>query len=203
MKKIKKILPVLLGVMVLMFGTLTVSAADKTYPEVMISFRNDVENYCANKGYKEASYWYYRYWKGSFGDDYFEVYNTNTQLIYNTETNKFTLAPRDDGEYYCRYFWVNSSGIQSVLRDFNNIGNRTVSGTEAVNYDMKNSIGDVVITNAGTDFFPKPPVAQVAEELPGVVQGQTKVILITAVVCLALLVILLVLPKKLPRFLNR
>ena len=203
MKKIKKIFPLLLGIMVLMFGTLTVSAASITYPDAMISFRNDVENYCATKGYKEATYWYYRYWTGTFGDKYIEVYNTNTPLIYNAETNKFTLTPRDDGDYYCRYFWNNSSGIQSTLRNADNIGSRTASGTEAVNYDMKNSIGDVVISNTGTDFFPIPPVARVAEKLPGVVRNQTKVILITAVACLALLVILSVLPKKLPRFLNR
>ena len=53
------------------------------------------------------------------------------------------------------------------------------------------------------DFFPSLPVALKAVGLPEVIQGQTKVILITAVACLALLVISLVLPKKLPRFLNR
>lgn len=71
------------------------------------------------------------------------------------------------------------------------------------NYDVYSSDSVICIYADKTGFFPVPPVAQVATALPPVVRNQTKVILITAVACLALLVILSVLPKKLPRFLNR
>lgn len=69
---------------------------------------------------------------------------------------------------------------------------------------FKYTTKDVLWDDGTTVFFSKPtvPVAQTAEQLPGVVAPQVKMITIVAVSCLALLIGLVVLvPKLLRRFL--
>lgn len=192
MKKIKKILPVLLGVMVFMFGTLTVCAASNDeYNSIVSQFWHDGYSYvvCVTD---------------SKNPDNLYIYSFNSEPFYK------------DG---CAYFngkWSYWTSIYSFKKQ------ALITNSQSVEYGTSNmcmldssptfSIVYVnndlyyVGANKETDkpFFRGPaPLVAVAEVLPVEIQDQTKVILTIAIACLALLIILLVLPKKLPRFLNR
>jgi hypothetical protein len=201
LKKIKKILPVLLGVMVLMFGTLTVSAKglyafpDGAYDTILEMCEK--QNVTLNQyrfAYRDSQCIFvvssdvpltYKEYKDSTSYDY--------QLIGSGQvvTVKYIIGNNtisSDSHFY--------SGLNAVYLHFK-------EHTFVSDYDITDAVGNIMLKKDNTGFFPVPPVAKVAEGLPVVVRSQIKVILITAVACLALLVILSVLPKKLPRFLNR
>lgn len=228
MKRIKKILPVLLGVMVLMFGTLTVSAAshdatDRVYWERVLSDR------CASGAFdfiKENGLTDYKYiMVMAYSDKASSIYLSDCPF-YKYQTVKQTngaepwiVASYNADNIDCR--WVSlvctdtSSGKWKVQ---NKLTSKTTSVQMQVahgDYSRWETLSNYKFVEYGsedayipasigyTSFFPQPPVAQVATALPPVVQNQTKIILTIAIACLALLIILLVLPKKLPRFLNR
>ena len=224
MKKIKKILPVLLGVMVLVFGTLTVSASEndseRVYWESVLdsSFGRQLKTYI-QKNYSDYKYIAVR-----------TENNHKYGNVYLSDCPFYEFKKRDDGYYSiscynrenvnCRYVILNyasldfenwsftpdigSSKVTQInlsLMSGNHSSDRVLSNYKLVEYGSEDAY---IPTSTGyTSFFPQPPVAQVATALPPVVRNQTRVILITAIACLALLTILLVLPKKLPRFLNR
>ena len=195
MKKIKKIFPLLLGIMVLMFGTLTVSAADdvnynisgsgfekmsamvadiqKVYPYVVIYENGSWEASESQFLYQEGATWDHLQFDKESRMAYGLWSLKSKTFAYNTQKVCIDTDTQLDGAY--------KQGIAYSSHDIL----------------WKKDTSKV--------FFPETvvPVAQKAEVLPAVVRNQIKVILTTAVVCLALLVILLVLPKKLPRFLNR
>lgn len=189
MKKIKKILPLLLGVMVLMFGTLTVSAA-----EISAQAKADYNafyQYCIERKIELGEYQIYdsRYRQLAFMSTP-GTYNKNLQAIQNSKIA--VLQYDNDGNVILRYASdMYSSKAWQCCLDY------LISS-----YDITDGTSYVYVKKDTTNFFPHPVVAPVTA-LPEMVQNQTRVILITAVACLALLVILSVLPKKLPRFLNR
>lgn len=201
MKKIKKILPLLLGVMVLMFGTLTVSAssnvgytaAEKSACDSMMSFatKNNLPTYS-----------YYSFCKNLDGT--YLLYNSSMPLKYINIVGAMLTSKGDCIGWALK---MNGSVITinqpagTTFKDNTCLAN--LSGPIIANYDVAYYDNENVIYKGQLGFFPTLPVALKAVGLPEVVQSQTKVILITAVACLALLVTSLVLLKKLPRFLNR
>lgn len=196
MKKIKKILPLLLGIMVLMFGTLTVSASaglpstNDEYDTFLSNHLHDGFPYiiCVNK---------------SDSPDSLFVYSFSREPFYKDGYAYFT----DKWSYWiCRYDSLNDSWSENKSVEYN------TSSMCALTLSKNNSIvyanHDLYYLGANKEtdkpFFRGPaPLVALAETLPEVVLSQTTVILIIAVNCLALLIILSVLPKKLPRFLNR
>lgn len=205
MKKIKKILPLLLGVMVLMFGTLTVSAADvkeiaSINDELM---ENAFAKYRSERRLSsDVTLYAVKYSNGIYVSQRpFVVYQN---MIYYD----LSVYPTAFMHVYSDNSITSYSTVASIYADSEGIPNseiyRRCSTALATSCSSSHDLYDI----DGKMVFhlpvvPEPPVAKVAEELPEVVQNQTKVILTTAVVCLALLVILSVLLKKLPRFLNR
>lgn len=198
MKKIKKILPLLLGVMVLMFGTLTVSAAT-----VLPSTSDEYEAIIKKYQPSDCSY-AICYEQPSNPSAYFGIYY-------------FSVEPRISSSLGLKFDTPGMWYEVTYNKDYDkwNIGEgRKVNSSSNIglfmydSVDVKYSNFDIyrVGANKETDepFFRGPvPLVALAEVLPEVVRERTKVILTTAVACLALLVILSVLPKKLPRFLNR
>lgn len=213
MKKIKKILPLLLGVMVLMFGTLTVSAAEYTVTDTTAV--QQFTDYIDKQDLKDYSYkvLYYVDYSSSNRTYYYLV--SDKPCSHRDGVNRAFYSVNEDTSWYLLSCSVSSgtvardrggtaSSADSALFLVGGTGHRVV----ASNYDLllRNSEGltdTIDCEKDTTGFFPIPPVARVAEALPEVVQNQTGIILTIAVACLALLVILSVLPKKLPRFLNR
>lgn len=196
MKKIKKIIPLLLGVMVLMFGTLTVSASSELpttndeYDVFLSKHLHDGFPYiiCTSDTDSPGSLFVYSFSREPFFKDGY---------VYFTDKWSYWI---------CKYDSKNDSWHESKSVEYgtSNMCSLTLSDKKSIvyaNHDLY-----YVGANKETDkpFFRGPaPLVALAEVLPGAVLGQTQVILITAVACLALLVILSVLPKKLPRFLNR
>lgn len=226
MKRIKKILPVLLGVMVLMFGTLTVSAAshdatDRVYWERVLSDR------CASGAFdfiKENGLTDYKYiMVMAYADKVNAVYLSDCPFYkYQTvdgSSSKWVVASYNPENIDCRYVSLSCTDTSvgawkmnykltaktTRVDLFEGHGDysayNTLSNYKFVEYGSEDAY--ISASTGYTSFFPQPPVAQVATALPPVVQNQTKIILTIAIACLALLIILLVLPKKLPRFLNR
>lgn len=210
MKKIKKILPVLLGVMVLMFGSLTVSAA-----ETNTVTENAKKVYSAGVTKIESNKWEnmgFKYFLLTYSSnfDYYKMIVSDVPLRYVPGS----LRSSGNGASY-NYFTVEYDVSKDKMSYAGISGGPNAIADKAIlafgdsfnslyaNYDVYSSDSVINISADKTGFFPVPPVAQVAVALPPVVQKQTKVILITAIACLASLIILLVLPKKLPRFLNR
>lgn len=196
MKKIKKIFPILLGVMILMFGTLTVSASsglpttNDEYDVFLSEHLHDGFPYiiCISNSDSPGSLFVYSFSREPFFKDGYAYF-----------TDKWSY-------WICKYDSKNDSWYESKSVEYgtSNMCSLTLSAKQSIvyaNHDLY-----YVGANKETDkpFFRGPaPLVALAEVLPGVVQNQTKVILTIAVACLALLVILSVLPKKLPRFLNR
>ncbi len=210
MKKIKKILPVLLGVMVLMFGSLTVSAA-----ETNTVTENAKKVYSAGVANIESNKWEnmgFKYFLLTYSSnfDYFRMIVSDVPLRYVAGS----LRTSGHGASF-NYFTVEYDVSKDKMSCAGISGGTNAIADKAIltfgdsfnslyaNYDVYSSDSVINISADKTGFFPTPPVAQVAVALPPVVQKQTKVILTIAIACLALLIILLVLPKKLPRFLNR
>lgn len=227
MKKIKKILPVLLGVMVLMFGTLTVSAAtadtEREYWESLLdsSFGKGVMSYIDGNysGYKYVAILtengqkygrvflsdcpFYEYQAVDVnGKLYSRVacYNKNNidcnYVVINYSTPNFSTWSFTGNKYSSK-----QSTIVLQSQSGERPSDKMLSNYAFVKYDSENNY---IPTSTGYDsFFPRLPVTAVAEALPETVTNQTRVILTTAIACLALLTILFLLPKKLPLFLNR
>ncbi len=224
MKKIKKILPVLLGVMVLMFGTLTVSAAENDSERVYWESVLDSSFGRQLKSYIQESYSDYKYIavRTENNHKYGVVYLSDCPFyeFKKVDETYYSISCYNRDNVNCRYVTLNYSTpdfekwsfspdtgsskmtqINISLMGGNHLSDRVLSNYELVKYGSEDAY---ISTSTGyTSFFPQPPVAQAATALPPVVRNQTKIILITAVACLALLAISLVLLKKLPRFLNR
>ncbi len=76
-------------------------------------------------------------------------------------------------------------------------------GVNYSNFNMHYKTSDTVFCKSDTSsFFPAPPIAETAGDLPKVVGEKVKVILPVAVCCLALLTFSTILLKRLPRFLG-
>lgn len=206
MKKIKKIFPLLLGIMVLMFGTLTVSAKS-VYADADIKEMNSMIAYSKKVNLPQyANIIYIRTSETSS-----EIFVSDKPLtFYFTPMGYPSLYVNEETNYYkVSYAKETVTGATDLQTGSKKGAGRDINSAQTryyyANYDIYciYTNGTQKYADAETDFFPRPPVAQVAVGLPEVVRKQTKVILITAVACLALLVISSVLPKKLPRFLNR
>lgn len=188
MKKIKKILPVLLGVMVLMFGALSVCAAESKpsidYSIVASSHKPSSEyTYCFATYTADKVYFYYT--------TYPCYYNSDNQFICNNNTG-YALS------YVVGIYTVKTGAYTSST--YTARGNGSVGATGSFAWTDYTIYNDFERSEAV--FTPPAPLVAVAEVLPVEVQKQTRVILTTAIACLALLTILSVLPKKLPRFLS-
>lgn len=186
--------------MVLVFGSLTVCAAELEYTPQEQARCQQLMTYALNNNFPTHSFYTYM----ERNDGAFVLYNTSGQLAYVNIVNPMLTAHKDvvgwavmykDGKITVRY------PVGSTMK-YNSCLENTKSAFFA-NYDVKYIGTEDVYFKSKADFFPSLPVAVRAVGLPEVVQKQTKVILITAIACLASLIILLVLPKKLPRFLNR
>lgn len=196
MKKIKKIFPIFLGVMVLMFGTLTVSASTG------LPTTNDEYNALLSEHLHDG----YSYIICVTNTDYpnkLNVYSFSREPFYKDGYAYFT----DKWSCWaCSYDSLTESWHESKSVEYNtsNMYNLTLSEKTSIVYANH----DLYYLGANKEkdkpFFRGPaPLVALAEVLPEVVLNQTEVILIIAVNCLALLLILSVLPKKLPRFLNK
>lgn len=189
MKKIKKILPVLLGVMVLMFGSLTVCAAESKpsidYSLVASSHKPSSEyTYCFSTYTADKVYFYYT--------TYPCYYNEKNEFICNNNSGKSL-------PYVIGIYTVQTGAYTSSSYTTYDSGSVGATGSFAwTDYTIYNGND-----RSEAVFTPPAPLVAVAEVLPVEIQAQTKVILTIAIACLASLIILLVLPKKLPRFLNR
>lgn len=200
MEKIKKILPFLLGVMVLMFGTLTVSAAETVDYNLKLSDMNAVAtSYYDSEHYSHDTFSFTEYCYYKYDDNTLYVYATLNHIYkskYNEES--FSLISENGGSIYRFKYYIDSKTYDTYV---------SVSAHQ-MNYSLITNLqssANIIDSESGEVFFTRTlrlPVAVQAEVLPEMVQGQTKVILITAVACLALLVILSVLRRKLPQFLN-
>lgn len=194
----------------LMFGTLTVSAA-----ETNTVTENAKKVYSAGVAKIESNKWEnmgFKYFLLTYSSnfDYFKMIVSDVPLRYVPGS----LRSSGNGASY-NYFTVEYDVSKDKMSYAGISGGPNAIADKAIlsfgdsfnslyaNYDVYSSDSVINISADKTGFFPVPPVAQVAVALPPVVQKQTKVILITAIVCLASLIILLVLPKKLPRFLSR
>ena len=206
MKKIKKILPVLMGVMVLMFGSLTVSAKS-VYSDADIKEMNAMIAY--SKKINLPQYSNIIFIRTSETSS--EIFVSDNPLtFYATPMGYNTLYVNEETSFYkVSYAKETVTGATELATKSKAGAGRDINSAQTkyyyANYDIYciYSNGTQKYADAETDFFPRPPVAQVAVALLPVVQNQTKIILTIAIACLALLIILLVLPKKLPRFLNR
>ena len=186
--------------MVLMFGTLTVSAAETVDYNLKLSDMNTVAtSYYDSKHYSHPTFAFTEYCYYKYDNNTLYVYATLNHMYksgYNSES--FSLLS-ENGIIYRFKYYIDSKTYDTYVE----------GAGHQLNYSLitkLQSSANIIDRESGDVFFTRtlrPPVAVQAEVLPEVVQGQTKVILTTAVVCLALLVILSVLPKKLPRFLNR
>lgn len=224
MKKIKKILPLLFGVMVLMFGTLTVSAATLDTSAVTNAIeKQQFATYKYRCMYTDGSKYYYAtsdnpinvvmQWHNGAGYatyGYLDV--KGNYAVYSMDLDISNISRKTYGEtedykdvYATRFY--NISGSQNGKKDITVLQSLFVASNFDMKYRVKTTYGGSSDADYGeyTDFFyiTDSPITSAIMEIPKMVQGQTKVILTTAVVCLALLVILSVLPKKLPRFLNK
>lgn len=195
MKKIKKIFPLLLGIMVLMFGSLTVSAADDVNYNISGSGFEKMSAMVADieKTYPYVIVFNDGYWVGSTSQFLYSPGSTWNHYHFSENSHTCYGFWRLNGKTFAYNTQMYELKTESYLDDIQN---------KEITYSNKDILWE---KDTSKVFFPETvvPVAQKAEVLPAVVQNQTKVILTTAVVCLALLVILSVLPKKLPRFLNR
>lgn len=196
MKKIKKILPVLLGVMVLMFGSLTVCAAETS--------NIDYESIAKKSGVLDK----YPYYVMEVNNSHVVVRMSDVPFIYNTSAgHAFGLSQK--GTLYLFDYYPSTDVIKDAKSISYNYDQWFLTNNGA-GHPIQFSYSSHDIWFVGADkendkpvFRGPAPLVAVAEVLPEVVRERTTVILTTAVVCLALLVILSVLPKKLPRFLNR
>ena len=188
--------------MVFIFGTLTVSAAseDSPYYDNAMSVYDSWQKYVKNSTNYDVSDFRYVY-IGTVGD------SPKTEYRLFASTKPFTVDAT--GKYMFGdgfVIWGGKNYSASSTMGFYTMDGGSITTAYFVprfsSFALYNSSGSLLIS-ANDDFFKVPPVALAAVGLPEVVQNQTKVILTIAVACLALLVIFSVLPKKLPRFLNR
>ena len=177
MNKIKKILPIILA-FVLVFGScLTVSAEELPFelPITDYTYDNNLVFHDGSQYILITSEFQYYY----DGVESMFPLNSGKQSCYITndlgKTWTYTYEAND---------WSMGAGMR-VVQD------------EIIysSYDIKDQNGNI--------FFrgPVTPVELALEELPETINSQVAVILTIAVVCLALLVTLSVLRKKLPSFL--
>ncbi len=187
-KKVKKILPILLAMVMLFGGCLTVCAEESTTSETPVYYPLPFKS-------SDYSCYFIRYYGGK-----------SHFLLCALSNGKFAL--NDDGYLCCTenctytYYdyvvgsdkgWSRSStGTWSAEQSIMKFGNDLLE----CNKNIYDSSGKLV-------FRAPVPLAAVAEVLPETIQNQTGVILTIAIGLLASLTILSVLPKKLPLFLKR
>ena len=220
MKKIKKILPLLLGVMVLMFGTLTVSAATLDTSAVTSAIEQEqFTTYKYRCMYTDGSKYYYatsdnpinvvlQWHNGAGYTTYGFLEVKGNYAVYSMDLDISNISRKYYGkldEY--QHNMISQLYASSGKQDVSNLKSMFVASNFDMQYRILNTRGGSSNQDFGeyTDFFyiTDSPITSAIMGIPETVQSQTKVILTIAVACLTLLVILLVLPKKLPRFLNR
>ena len=205
MKKIKILLAVLSAMIMLVGGCLTVCAAD-SYDTSDINACSAMIAYGKRMNY--PSYPYMVFMRNSTTGDISLAYSDKPFCGIKNLMGGTTFCTDSNANYY-RLTYINQSPNVAVKPTHSTDGiTLWDSNTKMVfypNHDMVCYYTNGVVSvnwTADTDFFPNPPIAQLAEGLPQAVLAQTKVILTIAVACLALLVILSVLRKKLPIYLN-
>lgn len=212
MTVITKILLVLSGFLALFSGTLKVSAAEYTVTDTAAV--SQFTEYIYNNDLKDYQYKVLSSVSFSDGTETYFYILSNKPLAHRPGTNRSMYTLEDDTSWYCLKLPVSSgvvsrhSGSTAASSDtqifaFGGAGHSVIAST----YDVPTRGADGLTGSYScladkTGFFPIPPVALKAVELPGVVQAQAKPVLTIAVACLALLVILSVLRNKLPQFLN-
>lgn len=206
MKKKTKILLAVLSAMVMLFGScLTVFASNDGYNEDAVKACSSMMAY--SKRQNLTQYQYKTFYGYSNGSKYL-VYSDKPLLGVAGVMGYATIVAQIDTQFYVLSYINDSPNISlvnHVASSEQSIFSFAQDGTymfSAYDVSCRYSNGTSVRWTAKEDFFPNPPVAEMAVPLGEMVQTQTKVILTMAVACLALLVILSVLPKKLPIFLN-
>ena len=116
------------------------------------------------------------------------IYNRNKKMIQGySNSSRFNYYTEKTNT--ANTYWKN---------DGNN-----VAAFGYANFDLKFSdVKSTVLKADTTGFFPAPPIAEKAGELPKMVAEKVKVILLVAVSCLALWIFSTVLLKRLPIFLH-
>lgn len=225
LKKLKKMLVVLFGVAVLMLGSVGVLAADnslssadlkKAYSVALKSAASEV-NMSQSEFLKK-----YPYVACS--------YNSNFIAYSFRENDNVNDAQYSGFDSYPAFGFYGAQGVKSYVA-FVNVSDLTLSdvylseygfsiapksgklgfdsfNTVFSNYDVHaraystGNVDKVLSSKDTTGFFPRPPIAETAGDLPEVVAKQAGTILPVAVCCLALLTFSTVLLKRLPRFLG-
>lgn len=189
MKKIKKIFPLLLSVMVLMFGSLTVCAAENigTYTP-RESDKTKIQNlfaYAESQGINVNNK-YYIY-----------VNQTGTPYMYIADSIGTVTVRESDGQIIITL----NNGYRIESSYFRTSSQADMpKHTFCTNFNYSDSNLSLVANKDG--FFPIPPVGKLAVKLTEVVTNQAKIIIPIAVGCLALLVGLILSTKLLRKFLN-
>lgn len=195
MNKIKKILPIILAC-VLVFGScLTVSAEENNR---VLELDNNIYKNGYNYMCSKIPSLDFKYFLKPSGANH-AIYSTypfisddGSRFYVSEKSNMVSVYFNDSGnvEKYSTY-----SGNSSDKSGYILASTYGSSVQFMTSHDIRDFSGNVVFR------LPVVPIAQKAEELPEMVNNQIAVILTIAVACLALLVTLSVLRKKLPSFL--
>lgn len=209
LKKFRKIFTVLFGVIVLMLGSvcsfaktnsqvysearlkaiektgLSASEFTKTYPYVFCSFATNGKSYFS---FSETEMIY---------NDFNSLRDGMSCVVVNSASGreKFISLSYDGSS------WVNVGGGSGSGETWHYA--LDPKGVNYSNFNMRyKSSNDVFSKSDTSGFFPAPPIAERAGDLPKVVGEKVMVILPVAVCCLALLTFSTILLKRLPRFLG-
>lgn len=184
MDKMKKILPLLLAVVMVLGGCLTAHAEDTSSVTVSdITFPSDM----------------YDYWILGYSDGTYYLHTSHCPMVCSAVGSQYFY-----GNVYTHAY------IQYSSTDLENWTVTSSAGSMSsgiyLRFDILLTNYDIYYRNTDEIFFQVPvvppvPLVTVAEELPVMVTSQTKVIVIIAVGCLALLTSSLLLPKVLHKFL--
>lgn len=190
MKKLKKIFPLLLSVMVLMFGSLTVCAAKNIgiyEPTETDSIKlQELLDYAESKGIdtKNKNYIFYV----PNGTPLLYICDTITGITTNKDNPTCVQITFDNGYFVSLNLTMQNTSLIVHPSDF------------CTNFSYSNSEFNLVANKTG--FFPIPPVGKLAEQVPGVVKTQIQIIVPIVVGCLALLLGLTLSTRLLRKFLN-
>ena len=210
-KKVKKILPILLA-MVMLFGScLTVFAVSNVPNEHDAACLEKMVAY--NATLNKESYPYQMYTRSYYETDekyYTRLYFSDMPLTSYYISNTYdTYVGVSSG---CEYYYVDYAEPTETLK-CSDVYNATKDGFIGASLTILSANYRIDLYTDGVStgkyypsnesFFPKPPIATAARPLVGAVKNQTGIILTIAIGLLASLIILSVLPKKLPLFLKR
>lgn len=192
MKKLKKFLPILCACMLLFGSTLTVSATESEYD--VSSFNTLKYTVIFDRIITSDS---------GVGHSYNYIISSDKPIYTDTTGKTYYISAGATVITYIKFgagFIADSSkysgGSSSVMSSETAYESGFQLKIYCADYDIYDSEGNLVFLS------PLPPVERSLVQMEAEIQKQTQVILITAVACLALLITLFLLSKKLRIFLH-